>query len=150
MLKFRKFPAGSGEILRALSGARFAENVHGKYGQVSILKFCPLRSGEDSIEQAYEKYRERIPKTLIPVAVAEGGNLLLVSVENGEVFFWDHELEDYDEQSDGSGACVKLADSLSEFLDDLKPTENTPPNAKVVSVKIDPAFAAKFGLKVPK
>ena len=71
-------------------------------------------------------------------------------MKNGAIFFWDHELEDYDETSDGSEACIKLADHLTEFLDDLKPNENTPANAKVLSVKIDPAFAAKFGLKIPK
>lgn len=145
-----RFPDGAGEILRTLAGARFADNVHSRHGEVSIVKFCPLSSGEDSIEQTYERYSGRVPDNWVPVAIAEGGNLLLVALENGQVFFWDHELEDYDESSDGSEACVKLADSLGEFLDDLKPTGNTLPNAKVVYVKIDPAFAAKFGLKLPK
>jgi hypothetical protein len=87
---------------------------------------------------------------MLPVANAEGGNLLLLSLKTGEVFFWDHELEAYDEYSDGSEACVKIAFSLGQLLEDLKPNDSVSANAKVISVKIDPAFAAKFGLKVPK
>lgn len=141
-----KFPENSAEILHTFSGARFADNMHCSRGHVSILKFCSLTAGDDSTQQTFEQYRDRIPKGFIPVAIAEGGNLLLVSLDMGSVFFWDHELEDYDESSDGSEACIKLADNLDEFLEDLKSNDNASSHAKVVSVKIDPAFAAKFEL----
>ena len=70
-----QFPDGAGEILRTLAGARLADNVHSSHGEVSIVKFCPLNSGEDSIERLHENYRGRIPNVFIPIAIAEGGNL---------------------------------------------------------------------------
>lgn len=43
-----------------------------------------------------ESYGERLPTGVIPIAFAEGGNLVVLAVEDGRVMFWDHELEDAD------------------------------------------------------
>lgn len=144
-----RIPVECRRSLLKLFGATFSDNTHRKYGQVSVRNFFSWNSGGNSITQNYRLYKDRIPANSLPIAFAEGGNLLLLSFGTSEIFFWDHELEEFGERSDGSEACVKLADNFEQLLGDLIPSGEPAPTAKVVSVKVDPVFAAKFGLKIP-
>jgi cell wall assembly regulator SMI1 len=67
------------------------------------------------------KFKDRIPKEMLPVATDPGSNLVLLGLagaNRGKVFFWIHELEEeFDERSfDNLGL---LANSFDEFLDSL-------------------------------
>ena len=82
----------------------------------------------------------RIPEWFIPFAESPGGNLVGFSIHEeheGTVWFWDHELEL------AGNAVSRLADSVSEFLEALDPSEPDPgsPKPTVRSVKIrNPEF----------
>jgi hypothetical protein len=68
------------------------------------------------------------------------GNFFTV-VNNGSVWFWDHETDD----------LVHLADSVEEFISGCtNPPEIEFDQSKVKSAWIDPAFAKSLGKNVPK
>ena len=65
------------------------------------------------------RYKTRVPKELIPVAIDPGGNLICLGVKGQymeEVFFWDHE----NEAPEGEQAWFKnlylVANSFDEFI----------------------------------
>ena len=47
----------------------------------------------NQIREESERYRDRFPSGMIPIAFAEGGNLVFLALDSGQVMFWDHELE---------------------------------------------------------
>jgi SMI1-KNR4 cell-wall len=68
--------------------------------------------------------RKRLPFRLIPIAHDPGGNLICIScdgVDNGFIYFWDHENEvDYQVADDSDFSNLYLiAKSFNEFLDGL-------------------------------
>ena len=65
------------------------------------------------IAETRARYGERLADGLVPVAYAEGGNLVVVS-SDGTVYFWDHELEDEE-------PLTELAATFSAFRDSLEP-----------------------------
>ncbi|MBK8336491.1 MAG: SMI1/KNR4 family protein [Sterolibacteriaceae bacterium] len=124
-------------------------NIYRSDSRVSVSRFCGIDGIQGSIQQLSASYKGRIPERAIPIAEAAGGNLVLLRLPQGSVCFWDHEREAFDKtQPTGNEACTELASSFSEFIDNLVPMPSEPTNdAHVISTKIDPAFAAKFGLK---
>ena len=85
------------------------------------------------IQDELDRYGTRLPGSWIPVAYAEGGNLVLLASDE-RVFFWDHELEDRQ-------PLFALAADFPRFLSDLRPfdpasTELRP--GQVQSAWIDP------------
>jgi SMI1 / KNR4 family (SUKH-1) len=89
--------------------------------------------GLDDLVQYSNMLRGRIPGEMIPIATAEGGNLILVSAsrDDGAVYFWDHERE-------GAGSAVKLlASSFDDFVSRLTSGPSlSGPHPKVVKVKV--------------
>ncbi|MCU8075778.1 SMI1/KNR4 family protein [Shewanella sp. SM29] len=81
------------------------------------------------------KYLDHVGKRVFPVAVAEGGNYVVIDLDQGQsVYFWDHE----EPQN-----MIKLASSIYEFLDALMPFDPDSVELKegqVESVWIDPDF----------
>ncbi|CAE6797149.1 hypothetical protein R75461_05008 [Paraburkholderia nemoris] len=75
----------------------------------------------------------------LPIAYAEGGNYVCISasgMEIGSVYFLDHEIP-------GLAALTKLASSISEFLQLLRPSRSDDVKLKPGQVKrawIDPDF----------
>jgi hypothetical protein len=69
--------------------------------------------GVDEIMQTVRQFGGRLQGT-IPVAFAEGGNLVCMGGTDGSVWFWDHEREGHDPLS-------RVADDLDAFLAMLKP-----------------------------
>jgi cell wall assembly regulator SMI1 len=70
-----------------------------------VNRFIPAR------QILSEHKKVGLSPTTIPIAWAEGGNLVLMDVRLGSVLFWDHETDDE----------TKLANSLAEFLEALQP-----------------------------
>ena len=79
-------------------------------------------TGEIDLLNRRKFYSERVPKSILPIAYAEGGNLVCLPIlpeSFGKVFFWDHELE----ASDGEPATwenlFKVADPFEEFFQNI-------------------------------
>lgn len=81
-----------------------------------------------------ESYGERLPTGVIPIAFAEGGNLVVLAVEDGRVMFWDHELEDAD-------PFFRLSATFGAFwqaLEKFDPTSARLKPGQVKDARIDP------------
>lgn len=111
--------------------------------EVGLQAILGLGRGDDlDIAERLLQYQGRLPSGLVPVADAEGGNLVCLSVrsqDRGSVWFWDHELET------GRGpAARRIAVAFDAFLDDLVPVTPEMPS-RVVEAWIDPDLLAEFG-----
>jgi hypothetical protein len=100
----------------------------------------------DDLVAQNELYAGRLPKRMLAIAQAGGGNLICLSAVNGMVFFWDHEREATEDEEPGFENMERLAPSFQEFLKRLQPfrPEDFPSTQKVVSVNTKPGFAEKF------
>ena len=86
----------------------------------------------------------------MPVALAAGGDLIVVNVDSGRVYFWDHEREAGLDEVAGNANMHLLADSFDEFMQSLIPFDSKTvvlDPAAVISVKLKPGFAEKFKAK---
>ena len=147
-----RLPSDYVDFLMEFGGGSPEDNMYGSESRVSVSGFCGIDGSPGSVQNAMATYKGRTPERAIPIAEAAGGNLVLLRVPEGSVCFWDHEREAFDEaHSTGNEACTDLASSFSEFIDNLVPMPNEPADSvQVISTKVDPAFAAKFGLNQRK
>jgi cell wall assembly regulator SMI1 len=127
-------PEGYRTFLRATDGGSPVEDMYTP--RVGVDEFL----GAWEIVDQRVHLRGRIPETLLPIAVAAGGNHVCISVADGEVgtiYFWDHELEHLGPKN----AVERIAESFDEFVSELRAVsrENLPPH-RVISVEIDPEF----------
>ncbi len=84
----------------------------------------------------------RFAADLIPIAYAEGGNLVFVDLRDGSVHFWDHELEDV-------GPWRRLDDGFRTFwerLEKFEPASVELDPADVQSVWVDPDLLKEYGI----
>lgn len=68
-------------------------------------------------------YKNRLPDNIFPIAYDSCGNLICISVkgpDRGKVYFWDHEMEAGEGQEPDYSNLTLIADSFSEFLENLK------------------------------
>ena len=124
-------PDGYRTFLQATDGGRPVEDTFSP--KIGVTNFLGARG----IVKQRDRLRGRIPGTLLPIADAEGGNLICISIDEGDlgaIYFWDHEL-------DGEKAAERLAASFDDFVSKLRvlSREDLPP-ARVISVQIDPEF----------
>ena len=94
--------------------------------------------GVSGTRETLERMAGRVPRGSLPVADAEGGNLVLLDLESGAVMFWDHELED-----DLDEAVNEIAPDFAVFLRGLKPFDASQVQLKpgqVISVWTNPDF----------
>lgn len=93
------------------------------------------------LESRLAQYRGgRLPVGLIPVADAEGGNLICLSAradDFGTVWFWDHEREL------AGDAAQQIATDFRSFLADLAPIGGQEPTA-LTEAWIDPSLLAEL------
>lgn len=78
--------------------------------------------GIDEIKEETRGMKGRLPRGVLPIADAEGGNLVCLSlrqVDHGSVYFWDHELE----EDDLAAALFLLARDFQDFLELLLPSD---------------------------
>jgi hypothetical protein len=124
-------PDGYRTFLQATDGGRPVEDTFSP--KVGVTNFLGARG----ILKQRARLRGRIPENLLPIADAEGGNLICISVAEGDVgaiYFWDHELE-------GEKAAERLEASFDDFVSKLRVLSREDlPSARVISVQIDPDF----------
>jgi len=94
----------------------------------SVDLFAGGGQGRGSLRRLIRIYRERIPRSLLPIATAPGGDLICLGVggsDIGKVFFWDHENEwDSEDFTDLNPAprnvvfqnVVLVANSFGDFV----------------------------------
>jgi SMI1-KNR4 cell-wall len=142
-------PVGEPELLRA--EASLAVSIHEGYraflqatdgGRPNEGTFSPNIGvteflGAREIVSVRSRLRGRLPETLLPIAGAEGGNYICISVAEGQegaIYFWDHQFE-------GDRATERLAVSFDDFVSQLReqPLKDLSPH-RVLSVEIDPEF----------
>ncbi len=73
---------------------------------------------------AMRLYKGRVPGRYLPIADAEGGNLICIGLgepDDGAVYFWDHEFEAEDGQLPRTDNLHLLTDSFSDFFAHLRP-----------------------------
>lgn len=119
------------DFVRACDGAVPESNIFpiGDGNDSGVNEFIPLRKTLPE-----RKFVDHVTVDFLPVAWAEGGNYVCLELENGGVFFWNHE--------DPSNTA-KLAVSFGEFLEMLTPFDVDDVKLKPGQVKkawIDPDF----------
>ena len=95
-----------------------------------------------------KKLVNRLPQIAWPIAFAEGGNYVcLVCREKPGIYFWDHELEQEEDEMPGWENMFLLASTFEEFWQALEPMRlediRLEPG-QVKSVWIDPDFKPQF------
>lgn len=105
-----KLPSDYVEFLKVSEGAELDNNCffYSDGSQSGVNQFIPL-----SQINTESHYLENLPKHAFPIAWAEGGNYVYLSLTDPVgVFFWDHE---------EPHKTYKVAPSFKGFLDCLKP-----------------------------
>lgn len=119
-----------------LNGATPETNIFdiSENNQSGINELIPI----SKIKQEQE-YLDHIGDKVFPIAIAEGGNYLIVDFSKGnEVYFWDHE-----EPSNTTLVATDLDELLSK-LEPFDPSNIKLLNGKVESAWIDPDFLKKM------
>lgn len=116
-------PADYREFLGTINGGiPHPNNVHEQsQGVIGIRWFLSLDASADdeSLTVARETWRGRHPEGLLPIAVCDGSNLLLMDLEQSHVFYWDHDGEADENQEPRTDNLTRVAISFSGLLDSL-------------------------------
>jgi len=126
-------PADYRVFLQDRNGGEPAQNtfsIPSADNQSGVNEFMSVRQIRDELTA----YGDRLPRRTIPIAYAEGGNLVLLALDDGRVSFWDHELEDTD-------PVFPLAADFRAFQASLQPFDPSTVELKPGQVKrawIDP------------
>ncbi len=133
--EFGSLPKDYLSFLKEHDGAKPESNVFklSKNNTSSVEKFIL----SDNIIQRRDSV-QGFPSNMLPIADDACGNIFYINPNNGNVYFWDHEIE-----SDG----IKITSSFSEFLDKLQKfniDEIKFKHGQVKSVWIDPDFKSKL------
>jgi cell wall assembly regulator SMI1 len=139
-------PPGYREFLIATNGGVCEPNSF----QIVISKqssgvqaFFGVDGSSNNLFSLHETMKGRVPNGVLPIASAEGGNLVMIDTRPegaGRVFFWDHEFETEREKE---SALFLVAESFEAFIDSLRPFGPRDVQLDAGQVKrawIDPAF----------
>lgn len=93
-------------------------------GVVGILWFFSLDDSraERSLAAAGESWEGRYPETMVPIALCNGSNLLLLTLDGpdrGRVYYWEHEGEADEGEPARTDNLTLVADSFTSLLDAL-------------------------------
>jgi SMI1-KNR4 cell-wall len=116
-------------LLQERNGGRPVPNVcilpEARRVGVGVTDFLGVGHPDDTdLVRVAVQYRDRVPDDMLPVAHAEGGNLVCLSLgdhEPGAVFFWDHEEEADEGEPPTRGNLHWIAGSLRDFAAALRP-----------------------------
>lgn len=71
----------------------------------------------------YSAYFNRMPPELFPIASVDGGNLLCMDKEDGSIYYWFHEENDWGLE-ENKERPLKIASNLNELIEVLIESEN--------------------------
>jgi hypothetical protein len=136
-------------LLRERNGGRPAANVsvlsEARRVGAGITDFLGVGRPDDTdLAGVAAQYRDRVPADLLPVAHAEGGNLVCLSLSGddpGAVYLWDHEEEAEEGEPPTRRNLHRIAGSFRDFAASLRPASDAPAGGPVARYAwIDPAF----------
>ena len=113
---------------------------------VGVRYFLGINTKNDTdVYKALEVYKNRVPLKFLPIGADGSGNLFCLSLRSKDyntVYFWDHELEDDEDEPPTENNLFKLADNFNELLEGLEPfdisvLDNFPTKVEVVFANID-------------
>lgn len=78
-----------------------------KNGAEPFMYFVGLE-GEETLFSVYEMYKEQLPTSYYPVALADGGNLICMSNSSNGIYMWIHD--------NGNGTPYKIFDSIEQMI----------------------------------
>lgn len=85
-------------------------------------------------------YSGRVPPNTVPIAMAGGGNIVLLDTSNGAILFWDHESEGAD-----VARIIDVAPTFDAFLSLIDAyTPEFSVDVKINAVELRAGFANKF------
>ncbi len=70
--------------------------------------------GCQGIVVARKRYSGRLPAAYLPIGESDGGNLICYGLEDGRVYFWDH--EDERPETDYVGNLHVIGETLGDFV----------------------------------
>lgn len=76
-------------------------------GTEPFMYFVAL-DGDDNIFYTYEMYKEQLPDSYYPIALADGGNIICINGSSDDIYIWLH-----DEAQNG---VYKIFDSLEQMI----------------------------------
>lgn len=93
-------------------------------GFVGVRWFLSLDvdNGEESLSAALEMWQGRYPAGLLPIAVCDGSNLLLMDatdVNQSQIYYWDHDGEADEGDGPRLDNLTRVAHSFSDLLNSL-------------------------------
>lgn len=104
----------------------------------NVNRFIPIAQIQNIMNNHWYSFQKRIP-----IAWAEGGNYVLLDLDTGKIYFWDHELPD-DE--------FELAADIYTFVNGLAPLDQTQIDASEGhggQAWIDPDFVRELEKREP-
>lgn len=113
----------------------------------SIVNFYGLDNGNLDLRKIINRYTNRLPDFLIPIAEFPGGNQICLKVgedKYGSVFLWDHEKEQ--DIIEGKENVYFTSNSFYDFLMSFKICKNQLENvdSKIANIKISDKFLKRF------
>jgi hypothetical protein len=135
------------KFLREYNGGTLESNIFrleaSEIENISVSEFfgTGLEDYNDLIEQ-YKLYSKRLPSDYIPIARAEGGNIICINIKNQKIFLWDHDSELIEEEHLKDSSLILIANSFSHFLNNIEEYdfEEELEGYEVEEVWIDPDF----------
>ena len=124
------FPESYIEFLRRNNDSEMESNIIEGTEELGIyVRYFYGTTDNDysDIEMVYKNYIMRMPSKCIPIADADFGNEICMSLKDenyGKIYFWDHESmdTDYDEKCNLTFEdMIPLADSFENLLDKIIP-----------------------------
>ena len=107
---------------------------------IGVVGFLGVARTDDwDLATRVAQYAGDLPDGLLPIADAEGGNLVCTEVSGGRIgsiWFWDHER--------AVDAARRVAASLDAFIEGLESYDNVDVAPEVESAYINPDFLAKL------
>ena len=93
-----------------------------KQSLVSELKGINPNSVGLDLVRIFEIKQYDLPKGVISIGSDPGGNLILINLINGKIYFWDHENvpNDTDKRIDEFHNVYFLSNSFNQFINSLK------------------------------
>lgn len=137
------------EFLRHHNGGYVKNSISTYYKngeQKFILTSMFGLGSEDDLISQFETYKNRIPNTCIPIGRDAGGNLVCLNLSEGKygnVYFWDHEEEKYEDEKMTINDLYIIAETFKEFLNSIERDnikESKEEGYKVKKVWIDTDF----------
>lgn len=94
-----------------------------RHGGVHTFFGLLTRANDTDIDALRLQMKHRVPARCLPIALAEGGNLVLLSLrdfDRGAVYFWDHELEADEGEPPTENNLFRVAGSFEQFWQELR------------------------------